>query len=113
MPHVKPCRDALPPDFIDAFTNCQLAILTVIGEEHLQHGMCAAHVDDIAMRAACGRRVVFATIRVAVGRRLLARERHGPVLRIVSSKWLAKLAAGRAEQKWTGNVDAGGDQAHV
>ena len=78
----------LPPEIVDHFPQRQRVVLTVIADDHRQHGICRAHIGDLAIRAACTVSTVKAAISEAIRLGFLARDEQ-QALMIVSARWLA------------------------
>src|SRR3954449_1486553 len=92
----------MPPALACKFTESELAVLRIIGDEVRQHCHCARCVDELAARAGVCRRMVQNAIREAARLGLLTieeRRRNGRrnlpnVVRIVSKEWASWLARG-------------------
>lgn len=96
------CSGPMPPALASRFTQGQLAVLRVVGDEVARHGVCGLCIDAIAARAGVCRRLAQAAIRLAEGdglltiqeRRHQGRKSDPNVLRIISREWLAWLRRG-------------------
>ena len=69
------------------FPRASGVVLTVIADDHRQHGICRAHIGDLAIRAACTVSTVKATISEAIRLGFLARDEQRALM-IVSARWL-------------------------
>ncbi|MGH1575497.1 hypothetical protein ACRAWG_38870 (plasmid) [Methylobacterium sp. P31] len=96
------CSGPMPPALASRFTQGQLAVLRIVGDEVARHGACGLCIDAIAARAGVCRRLAQAAIRLAEGdglltiqeRRHQGRKSDPNVLRIISREWLAWLRRG-------------------
>ena len=89
---------ALPLDEMIAWTQAELAVLTVIGEVAYEHGVCDLLNGDIAERAGVSRSLVQRTLSDAAETGLISIERlRGSILRpnrvTIGSKWRNWLAS--------------------
>jgi hypothetical protein len=97
----------MPPAMAARFTQGEMAVLRIVGDEVRLHGCCALHVDAIAARAGVGRTTVQNAQREA--RRLgyitvQERRRRGQrsltnIIHIVSGEWLTWLRRGGGFKK--------------
>jgi hypothetical protein len=90
----------LPPQISAKFSTGELAVLSVISKQHMEHGRCALCIGAIAARAGVGRTTVQNALRVArrLGlasvqeRRYRGRKSETNVVAIVSKEWTSWLA---------------------
>jgi predicted transcriptional regulator len=84
------------------FTQGELAVLRVVGDEVAQHGACGRSLAEIAARAGCCRSTAKNALRSAARaglvvieeRRQRGRKNLPNVVRIVSTEWTTWLARG-------------------
>ena len=81
------CMMLLPPEIVGHFPKGQRVVLTVIADDHRQHGICRADIGDLAIRAACPVSTVKAAIREAIRLGFLACDEQRALM-IVSARWL-------------------------
>ena len=93
---------SLPPHLAKQYTHGHNAVLRVIADEVLAHGVCDRSQNELAARAGVTRKVVKQAIRFAeddllsVQRRSRSGRKHlTNVLRIISREWLVWLRHGR------------------
>jgi hypothetical protein len=92
----------MPPQLAQRFTVGELAVLRIMADEVLQHGVCTLSLQEIADRAGTGRTLARNAIQLAERHDLLA-SRQRPVkgaknmtnvVTIISREWLLWLARG-------------------
>ena len=88
----------LPPEIVDHFPQRQRVVLTVIADDHRQHGICRGHIDDLTIRAACTVSTVKAAISEAIRLGFLARDEQGALM-IVSAEWLAFISESSVDRR--------------
>ncbi|MGE8131594.1 hypothetical protein ACQKQD_32005 [Methylobacterium sp. NPDC080182] len=96
------CSGPMPPALASRFTQGQLAVLRIVGDEMARNGACGLCIDAIAARAGVCRRLAQAAIRLAEGdglltiqeRRHQGRKSDPNVVRIISREWLQWLRRG-------------------
>jgi hypothetical protein len=88
----------LPPEIVGHFTQGQRAVLTIIADDHRQHGICRAHIDDLTIRAACTVSSVKAAISEAIRLGFLARDEQGALM-IMSAEWLAFISESSVDRR--------------
>ena len=89
---------ALPLDEMIAWTQAELAVLTVIGEVAYEHGVCDLLNGEVAKRAGVSRSLVQRTLSDAAETGLISIERlRGSILRpnriTIGSRWRDWLAS--------------------
>ena len=72
--------------------------LTIIADDHRQHGICRGHIDDLTIRAACTVSTVKAAISEAIRLGFLARDEQGALM-IVSAEWLAFISESSVDRR--------------
>ena len=93
----------LPPAIAAGFTTGELAVLKVLADEWLAHGVCDRSLNELAARAGVCRSLAKRTIRqaelgglITVQRRPRSGRKHlTSIVRIVRAEWLDWLAKGR------------------
>lgn len=91
------------------FTVSELAVLRIVGDEVLQHGVCDRSLAELAARAGCCRKLAQRVLRMASRGGLVTEQRPRPgrknltnVVRIVSVEWLAWLKRGPRSRQLQG-----------
>jgi hypothetical protein len=93
----------LPPAIAAGFTTGQLAVLRVVADEWLAHGVCDRSRNELAARAGVCLKVAKQAIRLAeldglitVQRRPRSGRKHlTNIIRIIRAEWIDWLAKGR------------------
>jgi DNA-binding MarR family transcriptional regulator len=93
----------LPPGLAAGFTTGELAVLRVVADEWLAHGVCDRSLNELAARAGACRSLAQRTIRraeldglITVQRRPRSGRKHlTSIVRIVRAEWKDWLAKGR------------------
>jgi ribosomal protein L40E len=93
----------LPPAMAARFTVSELAVLRIVGDEVLQHGVCDRSLAELAARAGCCRKLAQRVLRMASRDGLVtieSRPRPGRknltnVVRVASGEWSAWLRRGQ------------------
>ena len=93
----------LPPAMAARFTVSELAVLRIVGDEVLQHGVCDRSLAELAARAGCCRKMAQRVLRMTSRDGLVTIERRPRpgrknltnVVRIVSAEWSAWLKRGQ------------------
>ena len=92
------------------FTVSELAVLRIVGDEVLQHGVCDRSLAELAARAGCCRKLAQRVLRMASRDGLVTIERRPRpgrknltnVVRIVSAEWSAWLKRGQRSRRVQG-----------
>jgi hypothetical protein len=100
----------LPPAMAARFTVSELAVLRIVGDEVLQHGVCDRSLAELAARAGCCRKLAQRVLRLASRDGLVTIERRPRpgrknltnVVRIVSAEWSAWLKRGQRSRQVQG-----------
>jgi len=100
----------LPPAMAARFTVSELAVLRIVGDEILQHGLCDRSLAELAARAGCCRKLAQRVLRIASQDGLVTIERRPRpgrknltnVVRIVSAEWSAWLKRGQRSRQVQG-----------
>jgi hypothetical protein len=93
----------LPPAIAAGFTTGELAVLKVLSDEWLAHGVCDRGINELGARAGVCRSLAKRTIRLAeldglitVQRRPRSGRKHQTnIIRVIRADWLDWLAKGR------------------
>jgi ribosomal protein L40E len=100
----------LPPAMAARFTVSELAVLRIVGDEVLQHGVCDRSLAELAARAGCCRKLAQRVLRMASRDGLVTIERRPRpgrknltnVVRIMSGEWSAWLKRGQRSRQVQG-----------
>lgn len=100
----------LPPAMAARFTVSELAVLRIVGDEVLQHGVCDRSLAELAARAGCCRKLAQRVLRMASRDGLVTIERRPRpgrknltnIVRIVSAEWSAWLKRGQRSRQVQG-----------
>ena len=100
----------LPPAMAARFTVSELAVLRIVGDEVMQHGVCDRSLAELAARAGCCRKLAQRVLRMASRDGLVTIERRPRpgrknltnVVRIVSAEWSAWLKRGQRSRRVQG-----------
>jgi hypothetical protein len=100
----------LPPAMAARFTVSELAVLRIVGDEVLQHGVCDRSLAELAARAGCCRKLAQRVLRMASRDGLVTIERRPRpgrknltnLVRIVSAEWSAWLKRGQQSRQVQG-----------
>jgi hypothetical protein len=92
------------------FTVSELAVLRIVGDEVLQHGVCDRSLAELAARAGCCRKLAQRVLRMACRDGLVTIERRPRpgrknltnVVRIVSAEWSVWLKRGQRSRRVQG-----------